>query len=272
MADRLAFDIIAQATGGIMHACKQEDRPPKVYWADLVSGAYCALGILQALLQRERTGQGQLVDISMQDVLYFNNYRAMVDRAMDPIVEQVEQLLGRKPKDVLNSADRMPFYGFFRSKDGKVAIVALTPRQWKDLSETVGRPELVTDARFSNLIGQIHNHAAAVALIEEWTSQHTSEEIISALESRRIPCGTAYSSEQVNRDENLGKRRMFAKVHHEVLGDIDVPGIPFQFSETQGTVRLPAPGLGEHNRLILGQWLGLSEEEIEGLYRLKVLV
>jgi crotonobetainyl-CoA:carnitine CoA-transferase CaiB-like acyl-CoA transferase len=230
------------------------------------------MACLLALIHRIKTGQGQFIDISMQDVLYFNNYRAMVDRAMDPIVEQVEQLLGRKPKDVLNSADRMPFYGFFRSKDGKVAIVALTPRQWKDLSETVGRPELVTDARFSNLIGQIHNHAAAVALIEEWTSQHTSEEIISALESRRIPCGTAYSSEQVNRDENLGKRRMFAKVHHEVLGDIDVPGIPFQFSETQGTVRLPAPGLGEHNRLILGQWLGLSEEEIEGLYRLKVLV
>ena len=94
----------------------------------------------------------------------------MMDKALEPIVADVEKRLGRKPQDVLNSSDRMPFYGFFKAKDGKVAIVSLTARQWKDLTEIIGRPEMAEDPKFSNLIAQIHNHEEAVELIEEWTT------------------------------------------------------------------------------------------------------
>jgi CoA:oxalate CoA-transferase len=268
---RAAFDIIAQATSGQLWNDLDALAPPSNYWADFMSGAYAAISALMALIHRMKTGQGQYIDISMQDVLYFNNYRAMIDRAMGPNMEHVESALGRKPKDVMNSSDRMPFYGFFRSKDGKVAIVALTPRQWKALSATVNHPELATDARFNNLIAQIHHHAEAVSLIEEWTSLHTSLEIIELLEAVKIPCGIAYSSEQVNKDENLRERGMFASVHQESYGDIDVPGIPYHFSLTPGAVRTAAPSLGEHSRFILGNWLGLSETQIEDLYKKKII-
>jgi formyl-CoA transferase len=171
----------------------------------------------------------------------------------------------------MNSGDRMPFYGFFTSSDGKVAIVALTARQWKDLCEIIGRPGMATDRKFDTIISQIHNHEEAVLLIEEWTCRHPSDEIVRVLESRKIPCGIAYSCEQVNRDGNLEKRGMFSKVSHEKYGEIDVPGIPFTFSDMSGSVRCPAPELGEHNRFILEQWLGLSNDRIDELYQKGVI-
>jgi crotonobetainyl-CoA:carnitine CoA-transferase CaiB-like acyl-CoA transferase len=270
--ERAAFDIIAQATGGQFWNDQDTFLIPDNYWGDLMTGAYATVSILLALIHRMKTGRGQYIDISMQDVMYYNNYRAMMDKALEPIVADVEKSLGRKPKDVLNSPDRMPFYGFFKARDGKVAIVSLTARQWKDLAEITGRPQMATDPKFSNLIVQIHNHEEAVRLIEEWTTVHTSQEIISILENKKIPCGIAYTSAQVNDDENLKRREMFRKVHHEKYGDIDIPGFPFKFSDASGSIRMPAPGLGEHSRFILEQWLGYTSDEVQELYEKGTIV
>jgi crotonobetainyl-CoA:carnitine CoA-transferase CaiB-like acyl-CoA transferase len=270
--ERAAFDIIAQATGGQFWNSQDTFLMPDNYWGDLMTGAYAALSILLALIHRMKTGQGQYIDISMQDVMYYNNYRAMMDKALKPVVADVEKQLGRRPRDVLNSQDRMPFYGFFRARDGKVAIVSTTTRQWKDLTEIIGRPDMAADPKFSNLIAQIHNHEEAVRLIEEWTTAHTSQEILSILESKKIPCGVAYTIEQVTDDENLKQRGMFQKVRHEKYGDIDIPGFPFKFSDATGSIRMPAPGLGEHSRFILEQWLGYSSGEVQKLYKKKIIV
>lgn len=264
--ERAAFDIIAQATGGQFWNDQDTFLMPDNYWGDLMAGAYAAMSILVALIHRMKTGRGQYIDVSMQDVMYYNNYRAMMDKALEPIVADVEKRLGRKPQDVLNSSDRMPFYGFFKAKDGKVAIVSLTARQWKDLTEIIGHPEMAVDQKFSNIIAQIHNHEEAVELIEEWTTGRTSQEIIFILERKKIPCGIAYTSAQVNDDENLKQREMFRRVHHEKYGDIDIPGFPFKFSDASGSIRIPAPGLGEHSRFILEQWLGYTSEEVQALY------
>lgn len=264
--ERAAFDIIAQATGGQLWNNQEALLVPVNFWGDLMTGAYAAIAILFALIHRMKSGQGQYIDLSMQDVMYFNNYRAMMDRALGPAMADIERQLGRRPRDVLNSSDRMPFYGFFKTKDGKVAIVSTTTRQWKDLTEVIGHPAMATDQKFSNLIAQIQNHEEAVRLIEEWTAAHTSQEIITILEAKKIPCGIAYTLEEVNTDENLRQRGMFQQVHHAKYGDIDIPGLPFKFSAAEGSIRLPAPGLGEHSRLILEQWLGYSAEEVEKLY------
>jgi len=263
--ERAAFDIIVQATSGQFWKDLDNLMPPTNHWADFMSGAYAALAALLALIHRMNTGEGQYIDLSMQDVLYYNNYRALVNKAMEPILADVEKALDRKPEDVLNSSDRMPFYGFFKAKDGKVAIVAITPRQWQDLAEVMERPDLVGDPRFADLIVQVHNHKEAVAIIDEWTSQRSSAEIIALLEAKKIPCGMAYTLDEVNQDENLRRRGMFQCVHHPTLGDIDVPGVPFGFSKTPGSIRMPAPGLGEHNRFVLENWLSLSHEEISAL-------
>jgi len=264
--ERAAFDIIAQATGGQFWNDQDTLLVPDNYWGDLMTAAYAAVSILLALIHRMKTGQGQYIDISMQDVMYYNNYRAMMDRALKPIVADVEKRLGRRPEDVLNSSDRMPFYGFFEAKDGKVAIVSLTARQWKDLTEIIGRPEMAEDPKFSDVIAQIHNQEEAVSLIEEWIRVRTSQEIITVLEGKKIPCGIAYTSAQVNDDENLRQRGMYRRVHHEKYGDIDIPGFPFKFSDVSGSIRIPAPGLGEHSRFILEQRLGYTSDKVQELY------
>lgn len=269
--ERAAFDIVAQATGGQFWNDQESLTLPANYWGDLISGGYAAMATLLALIHRMKTGNGQYVDVSMQDVMYFNNYRAMCERSMTPIIDEVTKQLGRRPADVLNSSDRMPFYGFFKSKDGKVAIVAATPRQWKILTETIGQPEMANDPRFNNLIVQIQNHSEAVRIIEEWTTQRESKDIIAILESKKIPCGVAYTSDQVNEDKNLERRGMFQKVPHSQFGDVDIPGFPFKFSKTEGSIRLPAPGLGEHSRFILKKWLDYPEEEVNDLYAAGVI-
>lgn len=270
--ERAAFDIIAQATGGQFWNDQDTYLMPANYWGDLMAGAYAANAALLALIHKMKTGQGQYIDLSMQDVMYFNNYRALMDKALGDVAKDIEKRLGRKPEEVMNSSDRMPFYGFFKSKDGKVAIVSVTARQWKTLAEVIRRQEMVTDPKFNNLISQIHNHEEAVALIEEWTSRHTSQEIIKILEDKKIPCGIAYSNEQVNQDENLKARGMFQKVHHQQFGDIDIPGFPYKFSQAQGSIRLPAPALGEHSRFILEKSLGYSTQEVEKLFAAKVVI
>jgi crotonobetainyl-CoA:carnitine CoA-transferase CaiB-like acyl-CoA transferase len=262
---RAAFDIIAQATSGQFWKDRGNLTPPTNHWADMMTGAYAALGALMGLVHRMNTGEGQFVDISMQDVLYFNNYRATVQRAMGPILGDVERTLGRKPEDVLNSSDRMPFYGFFKARDGMVAIVAMTPRQWKDLTRIIGHPDMAEDPRFSNMVLQIHNHQEAVDRIDRWTSERSSKEIIAVLEESKIPCGVAYGLDEVNEDENLRDRGMFASVHHPEFGKVDVPGVPIQFSRTPGAVRFAAPDLGQHNEFILKKWLGCSAAEIQKL-------
>jgi len=219
-----------------------------------------------------KTGHGQYVDLSMQDVMYFNNYRALMDKALGEVAKDIEKRLGRKPEEVMNSSDRMPFYGFFKSKDGKVAIVSITPRQWKTLAELIGRTEMAPDSKFNNIISQIQNHKEAVALIEEWTSRHKSQEIIKILESKKIPCGIAYTNAQVNRDDNLKARGMFQKIHHQEFGDIDIPGFPYKFSEAEGSIRLPAPALGEHSRFILESWLGYLPKEVNRLYKSRIII
>ncbi|MBP7737601.1 MAG: CoA transferase [Spirochaetes bacterium] len=269
---RAAFDIIAQAVGGQYWNDQDTFLLPNNYWGDLTSGAYAAIATLLALIHRMKTGQGQYIDLSMQDVMYYNNYRAMIDRALEPILGDVAERLGRKPRDVLNSSDRMPFYGFFKSRDGKVAIVSLTARQWKDLMELIGRPEIASDPRFSNIIVQVQNHDEAVAIIEEWTARHASRDIIAALEEKKIPCGIAYTIDQVNGDENLKQRDMFMKVPHGQFGEIDVPGFPFRFSGAEGSLRMAAPSLGEHSRTILSDWLGYGADEIEALYADKIVL
>lgn len=270
--ERAAFDIIAQAVGGQFWNDQETCLVPTNHWGDFMSGAYAAIATLLAFIHKLKTGQGQYIDISMQDVMYVNNYRAMMDKALEPIAQSVEKELGRHPKDVLNSPDRMPFYGFFKSQDGKVAIVALTTRQWKTLSEIIGHPEMATDPKFNNVISQIHNHEEAVNLIEKWTTKQTSAEIIKILESKKIPCGIAYTSEQVNQDENLKQRRMFQKISHKQFGDIDIPGFPFKFSETEGSLRMPAPGLGEHSRFILEKWLDYSPDDVDQFYDSKIIL
>ena len=266
MADRLAFDIIAQATGGIMHACKQEDRPPKVYWADLVSGAYCALGILQALLQRERTGQGQLVDISMQDVMYFHYFGAQSEKALEPVRGEISSLLGRDLTNLMtDETNPLPYWNSYKTRDGHIAVVALTERHWKNLLDAMGEPELAADPRFNNFVVRTRNCAEGVALVSEWMAQRTTQEALETLTAARVPCAPALTLDQVNSDPQLESRGMLGAVRHPRLGEIRTPGDPVKLERSGSCADQPCPELGQHTDEILSALLGLDDQSIAAL-------
>ncbi|MFC1888293.1 CaiB/BaiF CoA transferase family protein [Thermodesulfobacteriota bacterium] len=266
LSERTAFDIISQATGGIMNANGMDDRPPAIFFGDLVSGAYCTIGILEAIICRERTGRGQLVDISMQDVMYYQHFSAHSKRALAPVEEEVASILG-KPIDRLMTDRDQPlcFWNAYPARDGYVAIVALSDSQWNRLMEAVGRPDLVGDERFGNFVLRVHNTREGVEVVDAWTREHTVAEVVKAMEEARVPCGAVLDADALGQDEQLKARGMLCEVDQPRLGKIGVPGTPVKLSDTPGGVESACPELGEHTEEILSSILGLSAGEIETL-------
>ena len=264
--DRLAFDIIAQATGGIMAANEREDRPPAIFFADLVSGAYCANGVLLALWHREKTGAGQMVDISMQDVMYFHHFPAQCHRALESVQEEIRGIMG-KPLDKMFSdpENPVPFWYSYRARDGYVVIVALTDGQWDRLLQAIGRPDLVGDERFGNIVARVKNAREGLAILSPWMAEHTVGEIVEGLHRARVPCGPVLDKAEVNRHPQLRARQMLLETTHPRLGVIPVPGCPIRLTESPCRVTTACPDLGAHTEEVFRDLLSLSQEELLGL-------
>lgn len=272
LSGRTAFDIVAQASAGIMHAYRQPWRTPKVYFGDLVSGAYAALGAVEALFYRERTGVGQLVDISMQDVMYFQNFSCFSDNAIAPVKEEVEQLLGKSLSNLLTDDDNpLPFWNSYEAKDGYIVIVALTDREWKHLMEAIGREDTLEDARYFNFLTRIQNAAAGIGLIAPWVKERTVEEVAAILGEKNVPCAPVADFEMVNDSEHLKERGMITEVDDSEFGAIAVPGDPIRHSAVPGDVSGACPRLGEHTGEVLRQWLGLTDGQIDQLRSKKAI-
>jgi len=267
---RVAFDIIAQATGGIMSAQRMEHRSPGVFFGDLVSGAYAGIGILAALRHRDRTGQGQLVDISMQDVMYFHNFRAFQVR-MQKDADKIKEAIGGTFEDLFTGEQGLPFWRPYKAKDGYVAVVFLTDRQWQEMCEIIGKPEFKTDPRFGNLIERVKNRELIRETLNAWMETKNAAEIEKVLDEHRIPCGRVLDTHQVNEDLNLKARGMIAEVVAEDGHAIPLPGIPIKLSESPGRITRPGPQVGEHNAEIYGKYLGLGPDDLDRLKKQGVI-
>jgi crotonobetainyl-CoA:carnitine CoA-transferase CaiB-like acyl-CoA transferase len=224
------------------------------------------MGILAALLSRAKTGKGQMVDVSMQDVMYFQNFRAWSDKATAPVKDQIVGIFGRDMSELLTDYEHpMPFWNSYKAKDGYVVVVALTDQHWNDLLDAVGREELIEDERFSNFVARIKNADEGLKIIKPWMTDHTCGEIIDTLNERRIPCGKVQDFDELNQDPQLAQRDMFRNVTHDRLGEIDVPGCPIRLTDTPPGFSKPCPDFGQHTNEILSQWLGKTEGEIQAL-------
>lgn len=273
-SQRLAFDLIAQASGGIMYAQKTPHMTPGVFFGDFVSGAYGAIGILQALIARSRTGEGQVVDISMQDVMYFHNFRAFDSRSTQDIRHTVRDTLGESLDEVLTSQERpFPCWYSYPVKDGHVACVILTDRQWNDfVVKVLERPDLSTEnPLYSNFILRLKARDQYLGTFREWFSKKSAKEAEQILAENRIPCSIVKDLEQVNSDPQLKARQMYEFVEHPGYGKVPVVGIPVKLSKTPGKVHSPAPDLGQHNSEVYQGLLGLTEQELDELRKEKVI-
>lgn len=250
-----AMDIVAQAVSGLMmaNAGSRTDEPVPVgpTVADQTGAFLLVYGILLALFHRQRTGQGQKVDVSLLGgqialqawhITYF-------------------LLTGRLSYGA--RLDRAPLFNYYRARDGWFTIAIIDPRQWPTLCRIVGVEELAADPRFADTQARNQNGPALISILDERFAQRAREEWLDLLEAEQIPCGPVNTYAELAQDPQVLANDYLISVEHPNLGPMRVPGMVVQLSETPGHVR-SAPELGQHTEEVL-QELGYSWEDIQEL-------
>ncbi len=263
-AQRGAYDMIIQGMGGIISITGEPQRPPVrvgTSISDITAALFTAIGSLAALRHRERTGEGQLVDVAMLDGLVAILENAIVRYCATG--ENPQPLGGRHPAIT-------PFEAF-ESSDGHVIIAIGNDVLWKKYCEHVNQSELVTDDRFSTNALRTENHEQLFTILSEIMKGKTTNQWISELDAIGVPCGPINTIREVVCDPQVLARKMITEVMHETTGRVEIPGLPIKLSSTPGEVGIPAPKLGEHTTEILREVLGMSQEMVDELEREKVV-
>ena len=257
--DRLGMDVTLQAWSGVMSVTGHAGQPPVkagVAFVDFLGAANLYAGIVTALYERERTGRGRIVDIAMIDTIYPTLASNLASYYRDGTTPQTGNGHG--------GAALVP-YNVYPTADGYVALIVLTARHWQGLCEAMGRPELADDERFRSNGRRYHNVDALEAEIEAWTTALPRDEVVAALEAVRVPVAAVRRVPELVEDPHLHERGAVRRVDHPDLGEMVVPHSPLRFRDSAPLPLFPSPALGEHNRLIYGEWLGLDEAEIDRL-------
>ncbi len=252
---RPAYDAIVQAMGGIMSITGQANgKPTRVGSSigDIIAGLFAAIGILAAVTHRQKTGQGQLVDVSMLD-----SQVAILENAIARYTAA-----GEVPGPMGNRHPAITPFEPFETADGQLMIAAGNNMLWAKLCKSLGLDELINDPRFLSNTQRTENQSLLKPLISDKTRQKTTNEWREILDLAGVPNGPINSVDQVIADPQVIAREMIVEVDHPKAGKTFLPGIPIKLSETPGNIRRPAPLLGEHTHEILEVTFGFSPEQI----------
>ena len=252
-----AYDTVAQAMGGLVSVNSAADGPLTsvgIPIADMCAGLYTVISVLAALQCRSRTGEGQYIDISMQDCVW-----DLAGAQNAPIYFGTGEIPQKK------SGRTFGTFGIFPTRDGNVVVNVVTTGQWERLLQVMGREELLGDERYADRTGRAENAEEIGAMVEGWTVQRTTDEIVKLLGDAHLPASRVPTFEEVASDPHLLSRDMVAEVEQVISGKVKVVGSPFKLSKTPGDPTLPSPFLGEHNHEIYCGVLGYSEQEVARL-------
>jgi len=252
-----AYDIIIQATGGIMSITGQEGGEPTRVGAsigDITAGLFTAIGILEALYYREKTGEGQKVDVAMMDCQV-----AILENAIAQYFAS-----GKSPVPIGNRHPTITPFEAFATKTNHIVIAAGNDSLWEKLCRAIGREQLINDPRFATNYDRTKNHSELKPLLQEAFLTKSCDEWIAVLEETGIPCGAINSVEDVIKHPQVCAREMIASVNHPTAGKVNMAGVPIKMSKTPGSIFSPPPLLGQHTREVL-QDIGYSDEAIEEL-------
>ena len=253
-SSRAGFDLVAQGMSGLMSINGFPGAPPAkvgVPMADLNTGMFCAYGILTAYINRLSTGKGQHVDASLiESGIAYTLYESATYFATGEVAGP------------LGSAHRMIApYQAFATQDGYINIGAANQNNWERMCRAIGREDLLDDERFASNPERMVSIEALTPIMEETFRTKTTSHWVEILETAGVPCGPIYNIEQVYADPHVQSREMSVALEHPKAGGIRNIGVPVKLSDTPGSVRTPAPLLGEHSDEVLSQY-GYGQAEV----------
>lgn len=266
--NRAGYDFLIQGMGGLMSVTGEPDGiegggPVKVGVAivDIFTGMYAVTSVLAALAHRERTGEGEYIDLSLLDV----QVATLANQATNYLVS------GRSPERLGNAHPNIVPYQALATSDGHIILAVGNDGQFAKFCAVAGCPELAGDERYSSNADRVRNRDTLIPIIIDLFRQRTSSVWLAALEHAGVPCGPINTIAEVFANPQVQSRGMQIDVSHNGSGKIPLVGSPMKFTRTPLNDRRPPPQLGEHNDEILSGMLGLDDEEQAWLRVAKVI-
>ena len=262
--NKVAYDAVAQAMGGMTYLTgNPEADPVRVGPAisDAATGVHTAVAILSALLYRDRSGKGQYIDMAMMDTVF-----SMLENFVS-----IKTMTGINPERSGNSNPSSAPYNMYKTKTNYIVIATANNSLFEKLMNAIGKPELIDDPRFKTNPDRKKNEAAIDAIVEEWTSQHTNQEIETILEQARVPVASLKSVDELLNDPQIACREMLIEQENPVLGKVKLPGSPLKLKETPPDTSRRAPILGEHTEEVLKEILHYNDSEIAKIKENKII-
>jgi CoA:oxalate CoA-transferase len=256
-----AMDLTVQAMAGIMSVTGFADRPPVKAGpalCDFFGGTHLYAGIMTALFERERTGLGRLVEVSMQEAVYASlasNLGLHYGSA-----GQAPARTGNRHGGLAESP-----YNVYPTQDGHIAIICVGETHWKSLLKAMAREDLLADARFADLKCRVEHMDEIDALVSGFTAQHAKQALFDLLMQHRVPCAPVRDLDEVVNDAHMHARGALEWVDHPMYGRVCLMRSPLRFEGSDPLPIRPSGELGRDNHEVYGQWLGLPDSELAQL-------
>jgi len=267
-AKRAGYDFMIQGMGGLMSLTGHPDNeagggPMKVGVAltDIQCGLYSAIAILAALVQREKSGEGQHIDMALLDV----QVACLANQAMNYLVS------GKSPERLGNAHPNIVPYQDFPTADGNMILAIGNDRQFRAFCELADCIHLADNPNFATNAARVKNRAELIPLLRQRTVFKTSAEWITLLEAASVPCGPINNLEQVFANEQVKARGLRLDLSHPTLGSVPQVASPLRLSQSPIYYHSRAPQLGEHTDSVLADLLGLSDKQTAKLRKQKVI-
>lgn len=264
-AEEAGYEALMQAFGGIMSITGEAGGQPVrcgASFLDLSTGTLCAFGIVNAILQRTRTGLGQRIDGTLlHTAIAYLNLQA-----------QGYLLAGIVPRAAGSGHPSFAPYRNFRCRDGQwVLIAGINERLWRRIAQALGLNSMIDDPRFATNTDRVRNRAAVDAEVEKAVGRFDTEPLLKLLMESGVPAAPVNTLDQTLNDPQTASLSIIQRMSHTKLGDIPVIGMPLEFSRLEPGIHRSAPLLGEHTNQVLAE-LGYSAEEISRLREKKAIL
>jgi crotonobetainyl-CoA:carnitine CoA-transferase CaiB-like acyl-CoA transferase len=255
--ERSGYDLLIQGMSGIMSVTGEEGRQPAkvgLPMTDLITAMWAAFGTMTALYNRERTGEGEYIDLGM------------LEATLPWLTKQAGMAFaGEETKRMGTKDPVLAPYQTFETKDGYLNVCILNEKLWGELCEALDRPDLPEDERFELNADRVEHADELEAEIERTLGKRTTEEWIEIIaEDAGVPAGPVYEVEEALNNPQIDARGTVTEIEHPELGEIPVIEHPLRYDRAESGFDLPPPLLGEHNREVFRD-LGYADAEIDAL-------